>query len=59
MNLRCAKAIEKDGKGYEYLVFAGGGITADSVVGQEWEETRKKSEPLLKCIDKTHYEEYR
>lgn len=53
VNLRCAKAIDT-GEQYEYLIFAGGGITADSVVGQEWEESRKKSEPLLRCIDKTH-----
>ena len=59
VNLRCAKAIAKDGDKHDYIVFAGGGITADSIVGQEWEETIKKSQPLLTSIAKTHYEEHR
>lgn len=59
VNLRCAKAIAKEGDKHDYIVFAGGGITADSVVGQEWEETTKKSQPLLTSIAKTHYEEHR
>lgn len=45
VNLRCAKAESEN-----FLVFVGGGITADSVPESEWEETELKASALEKII---------
>ncbi|MEF9923076.1 MAG: chorismate-binding protein [Muribaculaceae bacterium] len=45
VNLR---SLEFDGNGY--CIYAGGGLTADSISEQEWQETAHKSQTLLKAI---------
>ncbi len=45
VNLRCMTLTHKN-----CYVFAGGGITADSVVEAEWAETRLKANALLKLL---------
>ena len=48
INLRCMQ-IGKD----KIAIFVGGGISEDSDLGEEWEETTQKSLTLLEIIDKT------
>jgi isochorismate synthase len=45
VNLRCMTLADGN-----YYAFAGGGITADSDVEAEWEETRLKADALLKFL---------
>lgn len=45
VNLRCMK-VNKD----RLTVFAGSGITADSLSADEWEETEMKSETVLRIV---------
>lgn len=45
VNLRCMKVLED-----MLALFVGGGITADSVPEEEWEETEIKAETLLSVI---------
>jgi isochorismate synthase len=47
VNLRCMKIY-----GDKYVLFAGGGLTADSSPEQEWKETQMKSKTLLSVIEK-------
>jgi len=47
VNLRCMKIAASN-----MTVFAGGGITKDSVPEKEWEETELKSRTLLSLIEK-------
>lgn len=47
VNLRCMKNI-----GENYLIFAGGGITADSDAEAEWEETEMKAAVVEKVLNK-------
>jgi isochorismate synthase len=46
VNLRCME-ITSD----EYILYAGGGITARSVPEKEWDETNQKAKTLLSVID--------
>lgn len=53
VNLRCAFAapVRLDGRqGWIYNLYAGGGLMPDSVLEDEWAETRRKMEALLQCI---------
>ena len=45
VNLRCMKVLQ-----YNLSLFIGGGITADSVPEEEWQETEMKAETLLSVI---------
>ena len=45
VNLRCA-VIEKT----QLTLYVGGGITAESNIASEWEESQRKAETLLKVI---------
>ena len=45
VNLRCMKVLQKN-----LALFVGGGITADSVPADEWQETEIKAETLLSVI---------
>lgn len=45
VNLRCMKVLENN-----LSLFVGGGITADSAPGEEWNETEMKGETLLSVI---------
>ncbi len=45
VNLRCMCIAEM-----YVFIFAGGGITSDSIVDAEWEETRLKAQALLKFL---------
>jgi isochorismate synthase len=47
VNLRCMKIL-----GSRMTLFAGGGITQDSVPENEWEETKLKTKTLLSVIEK-------
>jgi isochorismate synthase len=47
VNLRCMQVIEKNA-----LIFAGGGLLAESDVEREWQETALKAETLLSVIRK-------
>jgi len=46
VNLRCMEVI-----GEEFVLYAGGGITAHSVPEREWDETNQKAETLLSVIN--------
>lgn len=46
VNLRCLQVLE-DG----FALYAGAGITADSVPEKEWVETGRKTETLLRIIE--------
>lgn len=45
-NLRCMEILPED-----YLLYAGGGITARSEADKEWEETNNKAKTLLSAIE--------
>ena len=45
VNLRCA-AVEKS----QLTVYVGGGITSESNIAAEWEESQRKAETLLNVI---------
>lgn len=47
VNLRCMQHI-----GQTACIYVGGGLTASSVAGNEWEETRAKAETLLHVFPK-------
>ncbi|MBE0661563.1 MAG: chorismate-binding protein [Bacteroidales bacterium] len=47
VNLRCMKITSS-----KMILFAGGGITKDSVPEKEWEETELKAQTLLSVIEK-------
>jgi isochorismate synthase len=47
VNLRCMQVIEKNA-----LIFAGGGLLAESDIEREWQETALKAETLLSVIRK-------
>jgi isochorismate synthase len=49
VNLRCGQII-----GNEIFVYAGGGITQDSVAESEWQETEWKSQSLLKILNQNN-----
>jgi len=51
VNLRCAQ-IEND----RFTLYVGAGITADSEAEEEWEETQKKAQTILRAIqfDESH-----
>ena len=49
INLRCMKLIDKS-----YYLFAGGGITPDSNIHQEWEETQLKMATLQDLLPERH-----
>ncbi len=46
VNLRCMEITEK-----EFILYAGGGITARSIPEKEWDETNHKAKTLLSVID--------
>jgi len=46
VNLRCMEITDD-----EFILFAGGGITAKSVAEREWEETNQKARTLLEVIN--------
>ena len=46
VNLRCMEVTEK-----EFILYAGGGITARSIPEKEWDETNQKAKTLLSVID--------
>lgn len=46
VNLRCMEITSE-----EYILYAGGGITARSVPEKEWDETNQKAKTLLSVID--------
>jgi isochorismate synthase len=46
VNLRCMKVLEN-----QLALYVGGGITADSVPDDEWEETEIKAETLLSILN--------
>jgi isochorismate synthase len=46
VNLRCMEITDD-----EFILYAGGGITAKSVPEREWEETNQKARTLLEVID--------
>ncbi len=46
VNLRCMEITPR-----EFILYAGGGITARSVPEKEWDETNQKSRTLLSVID--------
>jgi isochorismate synthase len=46
VNIRCMKLI-----GNKACLFVGGGITADSIVEKEWEETQHKAQTLLGVLN--------
>jgi isochorismate synthase len=45
VNLRCMKVLPK-----HLALFIGGGITADSIPEEEWQETEIKADTLLSVI---------
>jgi len=45
VNLRCMEVLQE-----EYILYAGGGITAKSVPEKEWDETNQKARTLLSVI---------
>ncbi len=45
VNLRCMKVFDR-----EVALFVGGGLTSESVVRDEWEETELKAETLLAAV---------
>jgi len=47
VNLRCMKVFQD-----QYILYAGGGITAKSVPEKEWDETNQKAGTLLSVINK-------
>lgn len=47
VNLRCAEWLE----GNKLAVYVGGGITADSIVSDEWLETEHKANTILKALE--------
>lgn len=47
VNLRCMQVLESS-----YALYVGGGITLDSDIGNEWQETEAKSNTLLEVIRK-------
>lgn len=47
VNLRCMQVFEKYG-----VLYLGGGLTKDSVLEDEWQETEQKSQTLLTIADK-------
>lgn len=49
VNLRCCSAA-RTAEGWEYDVFAGGGLTADSVTEEEWDEGEQKAALLTGAI---------
>lgn len=49
-NLRCARAVKSESGDWEYALITGGGLTADSNVEDEWEETGLKAASLLEVI---------
>jgi isochorismate synthase len=49
VNLRCMKVLEN-----QLSLFVGGGITADSVPSEEWDETEIKTETLLSVLNQIH-----
>lgn len=54
VNLRCAFAARGSlygMPGWIYNLYAGGGLMADSDVGQEWDETDRKLSVLRSCLD--------
>lgn len=58
VNLRCAMARQNADGSSDFNIFGGGGITAESVAAQEWEETEAKITPLREIINKpTDYNE--
>ena len=46
VNLRCMEILPE-----EFILYAGGGITARSVPEKEWDETNQKAKTLLSVID--------
>jgi isochorismate synthase len=46
VNLRCLQFL-KEG----FCLYAGGGVTADSIPEKEWEETEWKCQTLLNVLD--------
>ena len=49
VNLRCAMAAKTE-KGYTYNIYSGGGITAESIAADEWDEAVSKVRPLNEII---------
>lgn len=49
VNLRCAMAARTE-KGYTYNIYSGGGITAESIAADEWDEAVSKVRPLNEII---------
>lgn len=45
VNLRCMKVLDN-----ELMLYVGGGITADSIAADEWEETEIKADTLLSIL---------
>lgn len=52
VNLRCAMARPADDGLFYYNIFSGGGITADSKPGAEWDEAVAKAKPIIDCINR-------
>ncbi|MDA3905318.1 MAG: chorismate-binding protein [Bacteroidales bacterium] len=46
VNLRCMQVLPKS-----FAIYVGGGITRDSIIENEWEETEAKAQTLLAIID--------
>lgn len=57
-NLRCANVRYAGNGKWRYAVIVGGGLTADSDVDTEWEETEMKAKSLLDIIENKHKEIY-
>ncbi len=49
VNLRCAFAGYNSSGTYTYNIYAGGGVTGDSVASTEWDETEAKASALVQC----------
>ncbi|MGE4585863.1 MAG: chorismate-binding protein [Mangrovibacterium sp.] len=54
VNLRCMELLPG-----RYLLYAGGGITAHSVPGEEWTETGNKAQTLLSAIESLQHHDIR
>ncbi len=52
LNLRCATVYRKPSTDqFTYLIYSGGGITADSVASDEWIEAELKAKPFVDAIN--------